>query len=255
MNNQQPLSGRTAIVTGSGRNIGRAIALAFARQGANVVINGRSDASLLESVAEEARALGVQAMTVLADVGDAQAVKAMVDATLGRFGSVDIAVSNVSVRLHQPFLEISVDDWQRVLNTNLNSAFYLARACLPHMVERHWGRVIHISGRDGFFPKPNRAHNVTCKAGTYALAKAIAVEFGPHGITANAVAPGIVETTRDLTHYPDAGLGFEARRNAMPMQRFGDVDDIAGACTYLCSQAGGYMTGQILHVNGGEFMF
>lgn len=194
-------------------------------------------------------------MTVLADVGDAQAVKAMVDATLGRFGSVDIAVSNVSVRLHQPFLEISVDDWQRVLNTNLNSAFYLARACLPHMVERHWGRVIHISGRDGFFPKPNRAHNVTCKAGTYALAKAIAVEFGPHGITANAVAPGIVETTRDLTHYPDAGLGFEARRNAMPMQRFGDVDDIAGACTYLCSQAGGYMTGQILHVNGGEFMF
>lgn len=255
MNNEQPLSGRTAIVTGSGRNIGRAIALAFARQGANVVINGHSDASLLESVAEEARALGVQAMTVLADVGDAQAVKAMVDATLGRFGSADIAVSNVSVRLHQPFLEISVDDWQGVLNTNLNSAFYLARACLPHMVERQWGRIIHISGRDGFFPKPNRAHNVTCKAGTYALAKAIAVEFGPHGITANAVAPGIVETTRDLTHYPDAGLGFEARRNAMPMQRFGDVNDIAGACTYLCSKAGGYMTGQILHVNGGEFMF
>lgn len=255
MNNEQPLSGRTAIVTGSGRNIGRAIALAFARQGANVVINGHSDASLLESVAEEARALGVQAMTVLADVGDAQAVTAMVDAALGRFGSVDIAVSNVSVRLHQPFLEISVDDWQRVLKTNLNSAFYLARACLPHMVERQWGRIIHISGRDGFFPKPNRAHNVTCKAGTYALAKAIAVEFGPHGITANAVAPGIVETTRDLTHYPDAGQGFEARRNAMPMQRFGSVDDIAGACTYLCSQPGGYMTGQILHVNGGEFMF
>ena len=255
MSAEPSLGGRTAIVTGSGRNIGRAIALAFARQGANVVINGHSDAALLESVATEARALGAQAMTALADVGDVGAVKAMVDAAAECFGSVDIAVSNVSVRLHQPLLDISVDDWQRVLNTNLSSAFYLARACLPHMVTRQWGRIIHISGRDGFFPKANRAHNVTCKAGTYALAKAIALEFGQHGITANAVAPGIVETSRDLAHYPDAAQGFEARRKAMPMQRFGDVDDIAGACTYLCSQAGGYMTGQILHVNGGEFMF
>lgn len=255
MSTELPLQGRTAIVTGSGRNIGRAIALDFARQGANVVINGHSDAAALESVATEARALGVQAMTALADVGDAAAVQRMVDAAVARFGSVDIAVSNVSVRLHQPFLDISVEDWNRVLNANLSSAFYLARACLPHMKQRGWGRVIHISGRDGFFPKANRAHNVTCKAGTFALAKAIAVEFGEFGITANTVAPGIVETSRDAAHYPDAADGFAARKQAMPLRRLGDVGDIAGACSYLCSKAGGYVTGQILHVNGGEFMF
>ena len=179
----------------------------------------------------------------------------MVDASVARFGAVDIAVSNVAVRLHQPFLEISLADWALVLDTNLNAAFYLARACLPHMMARRWGRIIHMSGRDGFFPKANRAHNVTCKAGSFALAKAIAVEFGGHGITANAIAPGIIETSRDPAHYPDAGAGFEARRQAMPVQRLGNVGDIAGACSYLCSEAGGYVTGQVLHVNGGEFMF
>lgn len=255
MTTQPTLRGRTAIVTGSGRNIGRAIALDFARQGANVVINGHSDARALEAVAEEARALGAQAMTALVDVGDAPAVQRMADAAAERFGSVDIAVSNVGLRLHQPFLEIALEDWSRVLNTNLSSAFYLARACLPHMQRRGWGRIIHISGRDGFFPKANRAHNVTCKAGVFALAKAIALEFGPHGITANTVAPGIVETERDPAHYPDAADGFAARRAAMPVRRLGDVADIAGACSYLCSEAGGYVTGQILHVNGGEFMY
>ena len=255
MNNTQLLAGRTAIVTGSGRNIGRAIALGFAGQGANVVINGHSDTAALEAVAQEARALGGQAMVFKADVGDAASVQAMADAAVRQFGGIDIAVSNVSQRLHQAFLDISVEDWSRVLNTNLNSAFYLARACLPHMVKQHWGRIIHISGRDGFFPKAGRAHNVTCKAGTFALAKAIAVEFGVHGITANAVAPGIVQTSRDLAHYPDGGNSFEARRLAMPLQRIGHVDEIAGACSYLCSPAGSYVTGQVLHVTGGEFMF
>lgn len=256
----RPLAGRTAVVTGSGRNIGRAIALALARDGANLVINGHSNQEALENVAQEARGFGVEAMVALADVGDHAAVAAMVNDAERRFGSVDIAVSNVSLRLHQPFLDISIDDWQRILDTNLSSAFYLARACLPHMTSRRWGRIIHISGRDGFSPKPNRAHNVTAKAGVFALAKAIACEFGPLGITANAVAPGIVDTTRDLTHYPDiandaAEHSFAARKAAMPLRRFGHVDDIAAACSYLCSDAGGFMTGQIMHVNGGEFMF
>lgn len=254
------LQGRTALVTGSGRNIGRAIALAFARDGAAVVLNGHRDRAALEQVAEEVRALGSQAHVALADVGDPHAVAAMVDEAAARFGSVDIAVSNVSQRLHQPLLDISIEDWQRVINTNLSSSFYLARACLPRMVERRWGRIVHISGRDGFSPKPNRAHNVTAKAGVFALAKAIAIEFGVHGITANTVAPGIVETTRDLAHYPDVASdagenSFAARKRAIPLQRFGSTDEIAAACSYLCSDAGSFMTGQILHVNGGEFMF
>lgn len=251
----QPLHGRTAIVTGSGRNIGRAIALELARQGANVVVNGHRDAAAIEAVAAEARTLGAGALAILAEVGDPGAVERMVQQTADEFGGVDIIVSNVSLRHHQSFLAISIEDWNRVINTNLSSAFYLARCAIPHMVRGGWGRVIHISGRDGFFPKANRAHNVTCKAGSFALAKAIAVEFGPAGITANAIAPGIIETSRDPVDYPDFEREHEARRQAMPVRRLGKTDDIAQACLYLCSEAGGFVTGQIMHVNGGEFMF
>lgn len=249
------LAGRTAIVTGSGQNIGRAIALALAGAGAFVVVNGHRDRAAIEAVAAEARDIGPGALAIVADVSDPDAVSGMVERAAGEFGSVDIAVSNVSVRLHEPFLDISVESWRRVIESNLSSAFYLDRAVLPRMVERRWGRIIHLSGRDGFAPKANRAHNVTCKAGTFALAKAIAVEFGPHGITANAVAPGIVATSRDPHHYPDHDRAFEERRQALPLRRFGRTEDIAETCLFLCSEAGGYITGQVIHANGGEFMF
>jgi NAD(P)-dependent dehydrogenase (short-subunit alcohol dehydrogenase family) len=251
---QRPLAGRTAIVTGSGQNIGRGIAVALARAGANVVLNGRRNGDALEAVAAEVRELGAQPLVALADVGDPAAVRALVQRAQDTFGSVDIAISNVGVRHHQPLLDISIEDWQSIINSNLSAAFYMAKAVLPGMVERNWGRIIHMSGRDGFFPKINRAHNVTCKAGLFALAKAIAVEFGPHGITANAVAPGIIETTRDAVHYPDFERGLEARRQQIPVRRLGRVDDIAEACLYLCSEGGGFVTGQVLHVNGGEFI-
>jgi len=251
---ERPLAGRTAIVTGSGRNLGRGVALGLARAGANVVLNGHRDVDALESVAAEVRQLGARPLVVRADVGDPDAVSAMVKSARDAFGSVDIAVSNVGVRHHQPFLEISVDDWRSILNTNLNAAFYMARAVLPGMVERGWGRIIHMSGRDGFFPKTHRAHNVTCKAGVFALAKAIAVEFGPRGITANTIAPGIIETSRDPVHYPNFDQEYEKRRQAMPVRRLGRVEDIADACVYLCSEAGGFVTGQVLHINGGEFI-
>jgi 3-oxoacyl-[acyl-carrier protein] reductase len=248
------LHGRTALVTGSGQNIGRAVALSFARAGANLVINGHRNRDALEAVAAEARAQGVGALTSVTDVADPDAVDAMVQQTVKQFGSIDIVVSNVSLRHHQPFLEISVQDWKEIIETNLSASFYLARSYLPHMKNNNWGRIIHISGRDGFFPKENRAHNVTCKAGVFALAKAIALEFGPYGITANTIAPGIIDTTRDAAHYPDLEHMNQVRRKAMPVRRLGHTDDIAGACLYLCSEAGGFVTGQVLHVNGGEFM-
>lgn len=248
------LRGRTALVTGSGQNIGRAVALALARAGANVVINGHRNVAALEAVAAEARTLGVDALIAVTDVADPDGVEAMVERTVKQFGSLDIAVSNVSLRHHQPFLDISVQDWKQIIETNLNASFYLARSYLPHMKKHNWGRIIHISGRDGFFPKENRAHNVTCKAGVFALAKAIALEFGPYGITANTIAPGIIDTTRDAAHYPDLEHMNQVRSKAMPVRRLGRTDDIAGACLYLCSEAGGFITGQVLHVNGGEFM-
>ena len=248
------LQGKTAIVTGAASGIGKEIAIRYAREGAKVAI---ADLNLDAANATAAliNASGGQAMGLAMDVTVEEAVNDGVAAVVKAFGGVHVLVSNAGIQIVHPVEEFSFAVWKKMLAIHLDGAFLTTRACLPHMMARRWGRIIHMSGRDGFFPKANRAHNVTCKAGSFALAKAIAVEFGGHGITANAIAPGIIETSRDPAHYPDAGAGFEARRQAMPVQRLGNVGDIAGACSYLCSEAGGYVTGQVLHVNGGEFMF
>jgi 3-oxoacyl-[acyl-carrier protein] reductase len=219
----RPLAGRTALITGSGQNIGRAIALAYARLGANVVVNGHRNQSAIDGVAAEARTLGVGALAVLADVADPAAVQGMVDQATATFGSVDISVSNASLRLHTPFLDISLEEWQRIMNSNLNASFYLARAVIPGMKQRNWGRIIHISGRDGFMPIPNRVHNITCKAGVYAMAKALAIEFGQFGITCNTVSPGLIDTTRDWTQYPQFRNGYGERVKEIPVRRAGHV--------------------------------
>jgi 3-oxoacyl-[acyl-carrier protein] reductase len=250
----RPLTGRTALITGSGQNIGRAIALAYARLGANVVVNGHRNQAAIDTVAAEARSLGVGALAVLADVGEPAAIQSMVDQAAATFGGVDISVSNASVRLHSPFLDISLEEWQRIINSNLNASFYLARAVIPGMKQRGWGRIIHISGRDGFMPIPNRVHNITCKAGVYAMAKALALEFGPYGITANTVSPGLIDTTRDWTQYPQFRNGYGERIKEIPVRRAGHVDEIAAACAYLASDAAGFVTGQVIHVNGGDVM-
>ncbi|WP_162913209.1 SDR family oxidoreductase [Rhodospirillaceae bacterium SYSU D60014] len=251
---EKPLQGRTAIVTGSGQNIGKAIALRFAAAGANVVINGHRDQAKIEAVADEARGLGVEALARLADVGDPEAVSRLVCDAVARFGAVDIAVSNVALRPFQPFLEISVADWNRILNINLNAAFYLARAVLPQMQERRWGRILHIAGSDAVFAIPNRAHVLASKAAVHALAKAIALEFGPYGITANTVAPGWIETARDMKNYPDYEATVRQLRETIPLRRLGRVEEVANACLYLASDLGSFVTGQMLHVNGGEVM-
>jgi 3-oxoacyl-[acyl-carrier protein] reductase len=250
----KPLAGRTALITGSGQNIGKAIALAYARQGANVVLNGHRNQAAIDAVAAEARELGVGALAVLADVGDPAAVQSMVDQATKEFGSVDISVSNASLRLHTPFLDISLEEWHRIINSNLSASFYLARSVIPGMKQKGWGRIIHISGRDGFMPIPNRVHNITCKAGVYAMAKALALEFGPHGITANTVSPGLIDTTRDWTQYPQFRNGYGERIKEIPVRRAGHVDEIAAACAYLASDAAGFVTGQVIHVNGGDVM-
>ena len=258
MNNTEctaaPLAGRTALVTGSGRNIGCAIAHALARSGANVVLNGRRDMEALKKVAQEVEAYGVQAMCVLADVSKPDDVQQMVDTVLARFGKIDIAVSNVGLRPHQAFLDITVEDWRSVLETSLSSAFYLARCVIPSMKENRWGRIIHISGRDGFFTFANRAHNVTAKAGLHSLAKAIAIEFGEYGITANTIAPGKTDTERDEKNYPGYQQKWAEAAKVMPLRRLGTPEDIAEACLYFTC-GGGYATGQLLHLNGGESLY
>ena len=248
------MKGRTAIVTGSGRNIGRAIALSFGRLGANVIVNGHRDRAASEAVADEVRAAGGQALVHMADVADDAAVKAMVDAAAAQFDSVDIVVSNVAMRQKQAFLDITPQDWQAVLQTNLTPAFYLARHAIPHMRTGRWGRLVLISGFDGFWGQvTHRAHNVTAKSGLHGLAMALAREFGADGITANTVAPGAIDTIRDWTQYSHQERSrLEAE---IPCGRYGKPDEVAAACDFLCSDRGAFVSGQVVHVNGGHYMY
>jgi len=249
------LKGRTAIVTAAGQNIGRAIALAFAKAGANVVLNGRTNLEALEAAAAEAEALGVGALPVLGDATDWPTVESLVDRACRRFGGVDIAVAAVGIRPHQAFHEISLEDWDRVLHANLTSAFYLARAVLPGMKARRFGRIVHLAGSDALFPLANRAHVVASKHAVHGLTKAIALEYGPDGITANSIAPGWIDTKREAAWYPELAKTYAHVEATIPLRRLGSVDDVAGACLYLASDLGRWVTGQMLHVNGGEFMF
>ncbi len=198
--------------------------------------------------------MGGNAAGIMADVGDERAVADMVAKTEKLFGAVDIAVSNVSIRRLQPFLEITPQDWRDTLNTNLNAAYYMARAVIPGMKARGWGRITHISGVDGFAGHiPTRAHNIVCKAGVHALSKALAVEFGEFGITANTVSPGSLNTKRDWTQYPPNWV--EMRKSQIPVRRLGTADEIAAACLYLVNKQSGFTTGQVIHVNGGQYMY
>ena len=248
------LEGRVAIVTASGQNIGKAIALAFAKAGAHVVVNGRTDQKKIDAVADECRKFGVESVAILADAADHDAVSDMVEKAVERFGTVHISIAVVGIRPHQAFHEISVEDWNHVINTNLNGTFHLDRAVLPYMRRQKWGRIIHISGTDGLFPLPNRAHNVAAKHGITGLAKAIALEYGPEGITANSIAPGWVETERNSEWFPDLPATIRHLEAILPLRRIGTVEDVANACLYLASDMGKFITGQMIHVNGGEFM-
>jgi NAD(P)-dependent dehydrogenase (short-subunit alcohol dehydrogenase family) len=248
------LDGRVAVITGSGRNIGRAVAESFAAAGAKVLVNGHKDRAAVEAVVRGIRERGGEALAVMADVAQHDEVAGLVETAVSTFGSLDIIVSNVGIRRYRPFLEITPDEWREVIDTNLSAAFYLARHAIPHMRSKRKGRLILVSGFDGFWGQvTHRAHNVAAKAGLHGFAKALAREFGPDGITANTVAPGAIDTVRDWTQY--AHQPREQIEAEIPLRRFGNVDELAGACLFLASDAGGFVSGQVIHVNGGHYMY
>ncbi|MBV1949060.1 SDR family NAD(P)-dependent oxidoreductase [Streptomyces sp. BV129] len=248
------LRDRVAVVTGAGRNIGRAIALALASEGAGVAVNGSRDRAAVDAVVAEIRDRGGRAVAAMADVSDPDAVTAMSALVTEALGPVDIVVNNVGVRRAKPFEEITVDDWRSTMSTNLDSAFFVARSVLPGMRERGYGRVINISGYDGWTGHiERRAANIAAKAGLHGLTKGIAREYGRFGITANTVAPGAIDTVRDPADY--AHIDVDAALARIPVGKAGRAADIAEACVYLAAPSGDFVTGQVLHVNGGEFMF
>jgi len=245
---------RVAIVTGSGRNIGRAIALSLAQQGIKVVVNGHRDSAAVAAVVKEIQAAGGEALGVMADVSDDAQVAELVQRSADAWGRLDMVISNVAIRRKQAFLDITPQDWQDVLQTNLTPAYYLARHALPHMLKAQWGRLVFISGFDGFWGQvPERAHNIAAKSGLHGLAMALAREFGAQGITANTVAPGAIDTVRDWTQYTHQDRQkIEAE---IPLGRYGQPDEVAAACDLLCSERGAFISGQVIHVNGGHYMY
>jgi 3-oxoacyl-[acyl-carrier protein] reductase len=247
----KPLDGKVALVTGAGRNIGRAIALRLAGDGAAVVVNGRSDQAALDSVVQEIGAAGGRAISVIADVSDAAAVVRMTDQAAERLGGIDILISNAGLRRQTLFLDMQLAEWREILSVALDGAFILAHAAVPHMIRRGGGAIVALSGISTHVGTPNRCHVSASKAGLEGLMRALAVELAPHGITANSVAPGSVDTVRGAA----AGVRPSTLGDsAIPLQRKASVDDIAGMVRHLAGPEGAYITGQTIHVNGGLFL-
>ena len=250
------LKGKTALITGASRNIGRAIALAFAAGGADLVLNTRANREELEAVAAECRKAGVRAVTVLADVADAAAMEAMVARGLAEFGAIDVLVCNAAVRPHKPITETSLEEWHHVMAVDLHSAFYLARAVVPGMKARERGSIIALGGQSSLTSRPNTVAVTTAKTGLLGLVRALAVELGPFGIRANMVAPGFIDTERRYAEwYPEfrqAPPGAPEQLKDIPLRRLGRPEDIADACVFLASDASAYVTGDVIRVMGGR---
>ena len=242
------LAGKVALVTGSGRNIGRATALQLAGEGAHVVVNARSNQSEADAVVREIQALGVKALAVIADIAKKDQVEALAARALSEFGRVDILINNAAIRPHKPFTEATQEDWEAVRGVVLDGALYLTRAVIGSMVENRYGRILFFTGDGSFTGGSGRAHVSAAKMGLVGLARALASEFAPHNIRVNVVSPGSIDTRRDN---PEWYQGRTPNAAGIPLGRQGTPDEIAATCLFLVSDGGGFITGQTIHVNGG----
>lgn len=242
------LDGKVALVTGSGRNIGRATVLKLAAEGANVVVNSRANQAEADAVVREAQARGVKALSVIADVSRRDQVESMVARALSAFGKVDILISNAAIRPHKPFTELSVQDWEAVRGVVLDGGLYCARAVIESMVAHRYGRIVFLTGEGAFVGNAGRAHVSAAKMGLVGLARGLASEFAAHNIRVNVVSPGSIDTTRAN---PEWYQGRVPSGAGIPLGRQGTVDEIAATCLFLVGDDGGFITGQTIHVNGG----
>lgn len=241
----------TAIVTGASRGIGRAIALQLAQDGFNVVVNYSGSQARAEEVAKEIEAFGVKSLVVQANVSDADAVKTLVDTTLETFGSIDVLVNNAGITRDNLIMRMKEQDWDDVIDTNLKSVFLCTKAVTRPMMKQRSGRIINVASVVGVVGNAGQANYTASKAGVIGLTKTSAKELAARNILVNAVAPGFIET--EMT---DA-MPEEAKSSMLsqiPLAKLGQPEDIASVVSFLASDASRYMTGQVLHIDGGMVM-
>ena len=251
MSPQGPLEGRTAVVTGGARGIGRGIAMELGRQGARLIITYRREELMANAVAGDLRALGCEASTVGVDVRNAEDVERLFQEARQAHGGVDILVNNAGVNDDGLVMRMSTESWQKVIDTNLTGTFLATRLALRHMTRARWGRVINITSVVGVMGNAGQANYAAAKAGIIGFTRSVAREVASRNVTVNAVAPGFVET--DMT----ADLSDDQKNailNMIPLGRNATPEDIAPLVAFLASDAAGYITGQTMHVDGGLVM-
>jgi 3-oxoacyl-[acyl-carrier protein] reductase len=246
-----PLDGKVALVSGAGKNIGRAIALALAADGASVVVNGRADRTAVDGVVADIERAGGKAIAAMGDISDPKVPARLAAQAAEAFGGVDILVSNAGLRRQTSFLDMAFEEWREILSVALDGAFLLGKAVVPQMVARGGGAFVALSGVSTHVGTPNRCHVSASKSGLEGLMRALAVELAPYKITCNAVSPGAIDTTRAASAGPPPANRVN---RPIPLKRFGTVDEIAAMVRLLVGPEGTFITGQTIHVNGGEFL-
>ena len=246
MSGAREFEGRVALITGSARNLGRAIAAALAQAGAAVVINSLSSKQEMEATAAAINAAGGKAIAHLADITDAKAVRRMVRTTIDTFGKLDILVNNAVAHNVKPFQELSFDDWRHTMAVILDGTFHCTQACVPEIIRSGGGSIVNMGGAFGHMPYPGRAATAAAKAGLAGLTRALALELAAHNINVNYVSPGPANTVRETP------FQFDMKR--IPLGRLAEPSEVVAMVKLLCSADGRYVTGQTIHVNGGLYM-
>lgn len=244
------LNEKVALITGSGRGIGLACAFALAREGARIVVTDINPESVAEAT-KKLKSAGHEVIGLVADVCNEEQVNEVAQQAIDTFGSIDILVNNAGFTRDRYLTKMSETDWDSVLDTILKGAFYCTRAALPSMMEKRWGRIINISSR-AYLGNPGQTNYATAKAGLLGFTRSLAFEQGKFNITANAIAPGLIETelVRALDTYETL---LKTSLTRQPIQRLGKVDDIANAVAFLSSDCASFITGETLHVTGGRY--